>query len=342
MPLTRRDLVARIARRDAAGGGELDLRGEDLTGADLSAMELDRVVFGRGREGRDAARLQGADLRGATLRGCSLTRCDLRDVDLRGAVLEDCDLRYVTTQRTNLGDVVMRRCDLYRASFDAGTIFSPRALEHVSLTNAWLSGMSAFNRGSLSESSLVQEDEAAYRAFLRPTAEESPESINERVHRRHLEAAAVYRGLSGLWASQGLLGDSGWAYARSRALERREASPLHRATPARWARWLGLVAVDVVSGYGLRIGRVAACLALLSVLPGVVYALAGGVRNDARTTHRLGDSLLFSLGQLTSSTPERLTAAHRWVEWASVVQTLLGVTLLGLLGFVLGAVIRSS
>lgn len=343
MPLTRDDVLERIASR---GTGEdediIDLRGADLTGIDLSGVELDGFVFGRGREGPEVARLEGANLRGATLLECSFTRCDLTDVDFRGATITGCDFRYVTTRRTNLAEVALRGCDFYRASFESGTIFRPSSIRHISLSNASLQGLSAFERTALVPGSLVQEDEAAYRTFLQTTVADSPESVDSRVDRRYGEAAAVYRGLSGLWTSQGLFGDSGWAYARSRELERRDASPFNEATPRRWLHWIGLLAAEILSGYGLKLGRVAGCLATLALLPGTLYAVLGGVDDGGSPTRSLGDCLLFSFGQITTSTPDRLTTESTWVEWANVVQTLAGISLLGLFGFVLGAVIRSS
>ena len=340
MRMTRQDVERRIAAR--APGDEIDLRGADLTGADLSGMNLERVLFGRGREERNPARLHGVSFRGGTLRECSLTRCDLTEVDLRQSTLEDCDLRYITTARTTFGDAALRGCDLYRAYLDAGTVFSPRELRNVSLTNASLNGVTGFAPRHVPDGALAQLDAHAYRDFLERTRADSPEDLDRVVAGRFHEAAGVYRTLSGLWASTGAAGDSGWAYARSRVLERRDASPRHRSTPTRWPRWIGMLVAEAISGYGIRLERVLAALAVVALLPALIYAAAGGVRDAGKPTQALGDCILFSVGQLTTATPERLSPANLAVEWTSTVQTLLGIALLGLFGFVLGNVIRSS
>ena len=321
----------------------LTLWGQDLHGLDFEGVRLERVVFSRGRTEDDPARLEGANLRGATLVECKLARCDLSNVDLRGAVLKDCDLRYVTTRRTNFDETEIRGCDFYRAYFDAATIFSPAVLERVSLGRAALGGLTAITREHFENRPLIQElDLDHYRKFLRETeADSPPETLETRARGRIDQAAQTYRALSALWASQGLLGDSGWAYARSREYERRSASS-RRREPRQLLKWIGLTLANAICGYGLRLERVVASIAALVLLPAGLFALLGGIEDNHIPTRRFGQTLIYSAGHLAGTAPDRLKAVHAAAEVAAIGQTFVGIALLGLLGFVLGNVIRSA
>jgi hypothetical protein len=148
----------------------------------------------------------------------------------------------------------------------------------------------------------------------------------------------VYRGLSSLFSGRGSFDDAGAAYVYSRRLERRARGPFYRASRFRPFSWLWLWIADLVCGFGESLPRVVAWIAALALLPGLGYRLFGGVVG----AHGLLDDLLYSLSSLTSSQPSGLNAAVRLVSWIGVVQTFLGVALLGLFGFVLGNKIRNS
>jgi hypothetical protein len=154
-------------------------------------------------------------------------------------------------------------------------------------------------------------------------------------------AATIYRRLSGMWSDRGEYGYAGWAYVRARRLEREALRPGGAHGWHRAGQWAFLVLADATSGFGERVRRVAITALLLVVVPGVVYAATGAIEDGGRTTHDLGDGLLFSLGQVTTTAPDRFSAPPG-VELAGAVQTLVGIVLLGLLGFVLGNRIRSS
>jgi hypothetical protein len=95
---------------------------------------------------------------------------------------------------------------------------------------------------------------------------------------------------------------------------------------------------DLVCAFGQSLGRVLVWILVLALLPGVVYWRLGGVDG----ADGLFDNLLFGVSQLTGSTPTDLRPANRLVSWIGLVQTFVGVALLGLFGFVLGNKIRSS
>jgi hypothetical protein len=108
-------------------------------------------------------------------------------------------------------------------------------------------------------------------------------------------------------------------------------------------KWFLLLAADVLCAFGEGLGHVFAWLAALVVIPGVVYAATQGVTVEpGKRSADLADSMLFSLTQLVNSSPGRLHAAAHSVETMVALQTLIGVVLLGLLGFVLGNKLHSA
>jgi len=108
-------------------------------------------------------------------------------------------------------------------------------------------------------------------------------------------------------------------------------------------RWVVLAVADGLCAFGEGLGHVVAWLALLVLLPGAVFALTDGVEfQSSGKAAGLGDSLLFSLTELVNAAPSRLHAAAHSVEAMNAIQTLIGVILLGLLGFVLGNKLHSA
>jgi uncharacterized protein YjbI with pentapeptide repeats len=101
--------------------------------------------------------------------------------------------------------------------------------------------------------------------------------------------------------------------------------------------------------YGESVPRVAFAVAALTSIPAVAYWLLGGVREhgeqidvSAHPVASLGKCMLFSLEQLTTSSTNDLKSANHWVDLIGTSQTVLGIVLLGLLGFVLGNKLRSA
>lgn len=337
-PLSRADVERRLSL------GDRDFRGLDLTDADLSDLTIEDVVFGEGRRGRETANLTGVSFRGATLLRCGFVRCVLTDVDMGEATVARCDLRYAVCERVNLGGSTFADCDFYRAVFESACILDVRAFNRVSLNRASFSGVIGLRRTHVEGDALIQWDDAAYEAFLLEKEQDRPKGspVTHAVAERHLELADTMRSLSGMWASQGHNGDAGWAYAISRDCERIAASPHCTATPTHYVHWLSLWAAKLSSGYGLSVGRVVGWLVVLAVVPGLVYALAGGVTVSERPSRTLLDTLRFSIDQMTGADAGRLEPGTPLVEWFSAGQFVTGVLLLGLLGFVLGNAIRSS
>jgi len=164
-------------------------------------------------------------------------------------------------------------------------------------------------------------------------------SIEDALADRLEDAARSYRDLCGLWTERGQFSDAGKAYARSRRLERQSAGPRFKGKPFRPLFWVGLWFADLLCGFGESLVRIVGWLLAVALLPGIVYAIVGNV---VQGSGGFWDDILFSASQVTASTPMRLTSTAPVIEWIRVLQTLTGVAVLGLLGFVLGNKLRNS
>jgi pentapeptide repeat protein len=203
----------------------------------------------------------------------------------------------------------------------------------------------------------------SYYYFLRRKASDRPDYYGPvaGVRKAALQASNTYRSFAGLWSSQGQFDDSSFAYVRSKILERRQLSPwrLLRKYPGEhdesrkggedayhwWMlfSWLWLCAAGGIAKFGEGILRVfLSFLILVIVVPGVVYTISGSVVEHHHSGISLWQGILFSLFQVTSHTSQTLSGRGTWVDVLGTVQVLLGVVVIGLLGFVLGNRLRSS
>ena len=322
---------------------EIDLRGLDLSHLDFGGLrrEWSRLIFGRADSGIPT-RLSGAGFHAAHLEWCEFVDVDLDHVSFRGATVVDCDFRYATFQRTQLADAEFRRCDLYGANLCRGTELQRARFELISPPDYYdgVTGLrwSAFERRS--PPAIIAESADEYETFLRRTEKERPagRTLRDAVADRHENAANSYRTLSAYWDSRGQYGDASKAYAHSQRLRRRSLSPLQRDAPTDVVRWVGLWLSDIVCGFGDGLWQVATVLACIAVLPGLVFYALGDVHGSGG----LGDDLLFSVAHLTPADPKGLVAANRGAEIVGIGQTIAGLALLGLFGFVLGNRIRRS
>ena len=265
---------------------------------------------------------------------CSFLDAEMERVDLRGCRLNRCDFRYATMRRVTFANTLLEDCDFYRAVFDQLCVFEEATLEGVSLNRAHLGGIVDLRRASFdagARPALVQEDGRRYLRFLKLTEKDRRDAVEAADANRHAEAALTYRRLVGLWESQGAYDDAAWAYPRARRLERAATSWRHRRR-----QWLKLWAFDALAGFGERLWVVALWALAVGLVPGVLYSVLGGLERErgGDSVRALDETLRFSLGQLVTSTPEGLRP-NELVEWVGILQTLAGITLLGLVGFVL-------
>jgi hypothetical protein len=336
--------VIAVVERARAAGKEPDLSGYNLSGLNLGGKGVlwQDVVFGR-HHGSPPANLKGTIFRDSRLDHCLFAHADLTDADFRGCAISRCDFRYAQFHRTTFEEGTFEQCDLYRATFLQGTVMRQSVFELVSLT-ASLEGATDLRwstfAGKGRRPALVLEDEDSYRDFLQWTNKDRHVDypIDEALNDRLEVAAENYRNVSALWTSRGQFRDAGKAYACARRLERKSASLGFKGKPFRPFTWLWLWFADLLCGFGTNLLIIIPWIVAVALLPGIAYWLFGGVSN----AHAVSDDLLFSVAQMTGSTPTNLAPSGHIVDLVGVTQRLAAVALLGLFGFVLGNEIRSS
>lgn len=359
----------------------LDLRGVRLEGSDLGSergverKHWRRLIFGM-NDRRPAASVTGCNFERTILTDCLFAAMDLPRLDFTECDLIDCDFRFATFLGVRLGSAHFVRCDMYGACMQAASVAGNVHFELSSLPQ-FGDGITGLDWSAVDNPggppAVVGEHPDVYLEFLKRTRDERPPksgSILHAVDNRLAGAAADYRRLSGYWGAQGRFRDANCAYTRSRRLERKAASPLfaisrrirhegrfseprdrRRARRASWSplerfrgramrplTWLGLWVADLTTRFGQSLGRVFATLLLVAIVPGLAYELWGGV-HGARS---LWDDLLFSIARLTAATPAGMQPATKLVEWTGILQSLIGISLVGLFGYVLGNVLRQS
>jgi uncharacterized protein YjbI with pentapeptide repeats len=340
--LSREDVII-WAKKANSSGVLLNLSGYNLSGANLADTTLTDVIFGW-HNGPTPADVRGALFRESTLNHCFFADADLTKADFRACTACKCDFRYATFCGTTLEEATLVLCDMYRADIKDGTVMQKTIFELVSLTGT-LNGATGLRWSSFAAKgrrpALAPESEHEYREFLQWTSEDRLKkySIPKALDNRLDDAARNYRDLCGHWTERGQFRDAGNAYVHSRRLERQAAGPLFKGKKFRPLAWTGLWFADLLCGFGESVLKIAAWVLLVALLPGFVYAIVGNVVHGG---NGLGDDLLFSVAQLTASTPARLSSTSHVVEWVRALQTLAGVAALGLFGFVVGNKIRNS
>jgi uncharacterized protein YjbI with pentapeptide repeats len=312
-----RDAVLRFARLDGAVLEGARLQGADLwgasgrravlTGADLQGAVLEEANF----QGADLCK---ADLRGAVLKRANLQGAYLQGANLQGAILGNTDLRGAVLRDARLQEAELTGCDI----------------THVHTGDAWLdrTRLHVDQLGGAIGEELAGEYELARRGYL--------------ALERNFEA----------------LGDpdaAGWAYRRKRRMQKRGAGKRARAALSRgaWGTALGQGGrfaldqlVEWVCDYGESIPRVLASLLALYVVFVLLYAVTGTVVRDeevggvkTRVVSRdLGELAIFSLTAIAApgNPPENFFPANSLGYVLCGVQALVGIFLVGLLGFVAG------
>lgn len=306
----------RGAALDAAVLYRADLWGADLRKADLSRADLRRANL-------TEADLQGADLTGALLGGAALDR-----TNLRGAILRRAGLRGARLKRVNLSRAVLTDADLQGVSL-AGC-----DLTHVSLGGAWLDK-------------------------TRLGIDQLGGQLGEELAGNYAEAAKGYLALELNFEGLGNADAASWAYRRRRRMQKQarlhEGRSLWKAG-ARWraVRAFGRSAADQITewmcDYGESVPRVLASLLAVHLLFMLVYGATGSVvrvEGAADGAVRVAttdwkDLATFSLLAMTTSGAPAvgLQPANQLVHLLTGVQALIGISLTGLLGFVLGNRIR--
>ncbi len=295
-----------------------DLSGADLWGAKLQRIEAQRAGFRRAR--LDETHCSGADLTTADLTGATLRRADLSGARLRGTLLRDAVLDGANLSGADLGGAVMPHVELTSCN-----------LHQARFAGAWLdrTRLRAHQIGGMIGEEAAEEFEAAREGYI----------VLEQNFR-----------------TLGLGEDMRWAFLRRRRMGKRLYAQLARAALAQrdlraafrpGLLWLADLGAEVICDYGESLWRVLRTLTVVLLAFALAYWLTGALvpRDPAAAGVRLGvvDYLLFSLDSMTTVGTGELgsKAGGLLGQFMSSIQTVLGIVLLGLFGFVLGARMQS-
>jgi uncharacterized protein YjbI with pentapeptide repeats len=339
------------ARLQGALLGEADLRGAMLEEANLRGA---RLRFAR----LDGAVLEKADLRGADLWGAHLAGAELKEADLRGAVLREADLKGATLTLANLRGAALGRSDLSGAKLGGADLrkvdLGGACFHGARLAGAQLQGLdlTGCDIAGIHLSGTWLENVRLERRQLGPAIGEELEGDFDEARKSYLTLERAFQNLGDYDAAS-------WAYRRRRRMQKREV--LGRAQ-SDWAagRWPAAVrhyaqyasdqSVEWLCDYGESVPRVLGALLALYLAFTLVYGLTGSVVRVVETsqgtvkvpTHNVWDLATFSLlAMSTSGSPAvGLQPKDEMVHFLTAMEALLGITLTGLLGFVLGNRIR--
>jgi len=374
--LRRADLRdASLGNADLRGARleEADLRGADLAGADLRGASLGNADL-RGTMLEDAklcraalrfARLEGAaldnaDLRRADLWGADLSAATVAGADLRGAVLKEATLRHTDLKRANLRRVDAGKSDFFESDFSgadlrgatlsgarfARAVFTDAQLQNLDLSTCDLAGVHV--RGAAISGTRLRAEQ-----FAGAIGEENVGAFGE--------ARKGYLALERYFEDSGDPDAASWAYRRRRRMQKLEALASTRAAKARGDRRAAAVyrfhhlsdqLVEWLCDYGESIPRVMLTMFGVYLMFTVIYGVTGGVVRVGRAEAGAGapasvvtrdplDLAVFSLMAVTGgNTPAGMEPRNNMIILLSGVEGLTGVALTGLLGFVMGNLVR--
>ena len=308
----------------AAGAAfeQADLRRADLWGAELEGAQLDGADLRRAV--LKEAKLRGADLSGADLRGASLGGADLADADLTGADLRGADLAGASLEGASLVDAKLEGLDL-----------TVCRITRIKLHGARLDR-------------------------VRLTCEGLGEAVGEELSGEYAGARKAYLVLERAFEDLGDHDAASWAYRRRRRMQKQGAG---KAAREHWQggrigraaregiRVVSDQLVEWLCDYGESVPRVLATMIAVYLLFAVIYGATGSVvhvhtdsaGHQVRTvTRSIPDLAIFSLLAMTTSGSPAVGLEPRdeLVHLLTGVQALIGIALTGLLGFVMGNLVR--
>jgi hypothetical protein len=279
------------------------------------------------------AGLPGVDLGGVSLKGAYLWNANLQDANLEYTNLQGVNLERGNLQGANLLNANLQDADLREAKLQ-GVDLSSATITHIHISGAWLD-----------------------RTRLR--WEQLGGAIGEELASEYGAAKQGYLALKQNFDDLGDYDAASWDYRKERRMEKLEALQKARIAAAerKWreaainyAKFASDHLVEWMCDYGESVRRVLSSLLVVYVLFMLIYALTWGVMRvyDAPTaivrepTRNLVDLMRFSLGAMTTMESAGLEPRNGLVELVAGVQALLGITLTGLLGFVVANRIRRS
>jgi len=100
--------------------------------------------------------------------------------------------------------------------------------------------------------------------------------------------------------------------------------------------------IDAICGFGENLSRILISLAFLILGFAAYTKFFNGLKyKESNLSVSIINHLIFSLGNLTGTKPERIVAANSSTELLLSLQSFFGIALVGLFGFVLGNKIRN-
>lgn len=280
------------------------LDGAHLSGVDLRARHsgLDLWVGGP----FEACSLRGTDLADANLRGADLIRADLPNADLIRAFFHKADLT----------DANLRGADL------TGVDLTEAVLEGIRVNGATRAGKT--RRMALRDRIPLLK---GHRRDQIPLLKGGHRAESLAMDPSDWDAVArSYHNLKVAFSDHGLVGkarDMHFLERRARGLESKAASERLNGwvTPG----YLGSLASRWLTGYGVRVGRLALVMLLLLVGGALWYA-----------NGEIDDSVYYSVHTFTTNPPDDPPEGERVTRWIAMIQTFFGTVLVVLLGYVLG------
>ena len=357
--LTREDIVQLIEGNGRTWG--LDLSGKYLSDADLSGMNLMGVNFSKAvlnRSNLSNAFLERANFQEASCWRTDMSGSSLWSADFRGAELDECDLRGAYLQRAklqeaNLSKALLAGADLHRAYFSETLL----------------------NRKSLGENGILHENAECFREYIyqmeffqqrfrgRPKSEDD---FRKRLYSRFSGGEGIYRKLKNNFEQLGFYGDASWAYKRERRMRKHATGRWAKTAwqERKYWKFMSLFSlflsdwfVELLCDYGESVYRVILwLLLLLSVFGPILVYLCGGLIWDGanreiyfnlpnrglQVLYGYFQGVLYMLDVLTTADYSELTPRNDLVRFVSGIMAMLGISLIGLLGFVVGNRIRNS
>lgn len=329
--ITVERLLLLIEKNGGAKG--LDLSGKDLSGLILTPKTLNQIRQKRKLEKQPVWQMEngGINLDGINLSWAVLTRADLSDSSLRNA-----DLRGAKLEHVDFIDADLSNAFLWDASFDYAV------LDGAKLQGANIFGArfvdSTISKENIGES-IIQESR---RYSLPNEMTMSPE------RNRFWQASKIYRHLKAIFDANGLYDNASWAYRKARKMEKHLAlynmieawkTKQWRIMAQNFRKVISDSFVEVLSDYGESPRHVLFSIILVWAGFAIAYGLLSGViiSNNASITHNPIDLLAFSLGTMTTVETVGLSANNIWaMRFLMPLETLFGIALTGLFGYVLG------
>lgn len=249
------------------------LTGADLTEANLINARLDRAVLSTAKlqlADLSACSLQGADLtkvnltttklakavmHGAIMQQANFTSLELPDAQLNNADLTGADLQDVTMPRAQLKEAKLEGCKLAGADLTTAVLIAAD-LSHVTLDRTDLSS------ANLSRASIRSVDEIQHVIIDESTCFDEvnwggrqykdPKTVRDREQRlrAYRETAQTNHDLAEVLRKRGFLVEAS-AYRLREQKMRRGVLRTNR----RYGAWLFSSILNIISGYGERIGR---------------------------------------------------------------------------------------